>query len=323
MRRAGISTLPSSRTHAGSPPVTPLPAPGRTRRPFRPYPATAPYLFLVPALLPGAVFYLLPVAISLGLSFTDRVMLTSPRWVGLGNYTYLLTTDPQFWDTLLHTLVLAVGATVIGVPLALLIAWGIGTGRGKSTWRTLYWLPMVTNVVAVAYAWRFVLDPVNGLANRLLGLLGLAGPEWLASPDTAMASVIAIVVWAGLGHNVLLLSAGLEEVDESLYEAARLDGAGPWQVLTHVTLPLLRPALLFACITTLIGGLGSFALILVLTGGGPAGSTNVTALYIYQAAFEHLRLGRASAAAVLLFGVIMLLTLLQMRLFRRGGVDAY
>lgn len=250
-------------------------------------------------------------------------MLSPPHWVGLTNYAYLLTIDPQFWGTVLHTLILALGATVIGVPLALLIAWAIGNRRGKSVWRALYWLPMVTNVVAVAYAWRFVLNPADGLVNRLLGYLGLGGPEWLASPDTAMASLIVIVVWAGIGHNVLLLSAGLEDVDETLYEAARLDGAGPWKVLIHITLPMLRPALLFASITTLIGGLGSFALVLVLTGGGPEGSTNVTALYIYQTAFEHLRLGRASTAAVLLFVVIMLLTLLQLRLFREGGVDGY
>ena len=294
----------------------------RKRRRFRPYGAATPYLFLAPALLPGVVFYLLPVAMSAVLSLTDWNMLSAPRWVGLRNYSYLLTIDPQFWSTVVHTLVLALGATVTGVPVALLVAWGIGTGRGKSAWRALYWLPMVTNVVAVAYAWRFVLDPVDGVANRLLGALGLGGPEWLASPDTAMASVIAIVVWAGLGHNVLLLSAGLEDVDETLYEVARLEGAGPWQMLTRVTLPMLRPALLFASVTTLIGGLGSFALILVLTEGGPEGSTNVTALYMYQTAFEHLRLGRASAAAVLLFTVIMLLTLVQLRLFRQGGLDA-
>ena len=328
MRRAEIAALPKPAEHAVSPatrtPPTRTPhVATRARRSFRPYPRATPYLFLAPALLPGTVFYLLPAAITGGLSFTNWNMLSPPQWAGLGNYVYLLTIDPQFWDTVLHTLVFALGATVTGVPLALLIAWGIGTGRGKSVWRTLFWLPMVTNVVAVAYAWRFVLDPVDGLANRLLGRLGLGGPEWLSSPDTAMASVIAIVVWAGLGQNVLLLSAGLEDVDESLYEAARLDGAGPWQVLTHVTLPMLRPALLFASITTLIGGLGSFALILVLTEGGPEGSTNVTALYIYQTAFEHLRLGRASAAAMLLFAMIMLLTLLQLRLFRQGGVDAH
>lgn len=302
--------------------TSPRPA-ARVWRRFRLYPGVTPYLFLAPALLPGAVFYLLPVVVSAGLSFTDWTMLSPPRWVGFGNYTYLLTIDPQFWGTVLHTLVLALGATVTGVPLALLIAWGIGTGRGKSAWRALYWLPMVTNVVAVAYAWRFVLDPADGLANRLLGHLGLGGPEWLASPDTAMASVIAIIVWAGLGQNVLLFSAGLEDVDETLYEAARLDGAGSWRVLIHVTLPMLRPATLFASVTTLIGGLGSFALVLVMTGGGPEGSTNVTALYMYQMAFEHLRLGRASAAAVLLFAIIMLLTLLQLKLFRQGGVDAH
>lgn len=296
----------------------------RMRGGIRPGPGgAAPYLFVAPAVLAGTLFYLAPIGASLWLSLTNWNALSAPRWVGLDNYAYLLGRDPLFWGTLANTFVFALGSAALGIPLALLIAWAMVRSRGRAFWRSVYWLPMVTNVVAVAYAWRFVLDPAYGLLNRLLGLLGLGGPEWLDSPATAMLSVIVVAVWAGLGHNILLFAAGLEGIDESLYEAARLDGAGPWRLLRHVALPLLRPTLLFVTISSLIAGLGTFALILALTGGGPEGSTNVTALYIYQTAFEHLRMGRASAAAVVLFALVLLLALAQLRLFREGGVDAH
>jgi multiple sugar transport system permease protein len=282
-----------------------------------------PWLFLAPALVPGVLFYLLPMLVSIGLSFTNWNPLSTPRWIGWGNYVFLLGSDPMFHRTLLNTFVFAIGSAVAGIPLALGIAWAIGGARGKSFWRVIYWLPMVTNAVAIAYAWRFVLDPADGILNRLLGVLGLGGPDWLGSPVTAMLSVIAIATWSSLGHNILLFAAGLEEIDEQLYDAARIDGAGPLRMFWSVTLPMLRPTLLFTSVTSLISGLGSFALILLLTGGGPEGSTNVTALYFYQMAFEHLRMGRASAAATVLFLLILLLTLAQLKLLRRGGVDAW
>ena len=282
----------------------------------------AAFGFLAPALIPGFLFYLLPIGVSLALSFTDWNLLSDPHWVGTRNYIFLLTTDPNFQRTLVNTFVFAVGSAVIGVPLALAVAWALQASHGRAFWRVLYWLPMVTNVVAIAYAWRFVLDPTYGLLNRLLDAFGLPGPDWLGRPETAMATVIAIAIWASLGHNILLFSAGLEGIDETLYEAARLDSARPWQILRHIALPLLRPTVLFASVTSLISGLGTFALILVLTEGGPEGATNVTALYLYQMAFEHLRMGRASAAAFVLFALVLLLTLVQLRVLRQGGIDA-
>jgi multiple sugar transport system permease protein len=128
-----------------------------------------------------------------------------------------------------------------------------------------------------------------------------------------MLSLVAIATWASLSHNILLFAAGLEEID----------GAGPWRMLWSINLRMLRPTLLFTSVTSLISGLGSFALILLLTNGGPEGSTNVTALYFYQVAFEHLRMGRASAAALVLFALILVLTLIQLRVLRKGGVDSY
>ncbi|MFC3124399.1 carbohydrate ABC transporter permease [Pseudoroseomonas globiformis] len=282
-----------------------------------------PWLFLAPALLPGAIFYLLPVLVSVLLSLAEWDALTPPRWVGWSNYAYLLGVDPLFQRTLGNTFIFAVGSAALGVPLALAIAWAMQGARLQPFWRVVHWLPMVTNAVAIAYAWRFVLDPADGILNHLLGIAGLEGPEWLGSPATAMLSVVLVAGWTSLGQNILLFSIGLGQVDSRLWDAARLDGAGPLRMFWSITLPMLRPTLLFTTITSLINGLGSFALILLLTGGGPAGSTDVTALYFYRMAFEHLRMGRASAAATVLFLLIMVLTLIQLRLLRRGGLDGW
>lgn len=283
-----------------------------------------PFIFLGPALAFGILFVIVPIAVASYLSFTNFQAFVSPRWVGLDNYIYLLTRDPFFFQTLQNTFVFAFGAVAILVSLALVVAYALSTVRFKSFWRSVYWLPMVTNLVAVAFVWKFVLEDAYGLMNRALDLVGLPGPGWLTDPSMAMVSVILVFVWMNLGRSMLLLSAGIDGIDESCLEAARMDGAGNWDVFRRVTLPLLKPTLLFVIITNLFLTLGSsFPLMLVLTEGGPAHSTTVTALYMYQVAFADLRLGRASAAAFLLALVILPVTLLQLRLFRRGGMDAY
>jgi len=283
-----------------------------------------PFMFLSPALVFGLVFVIVPVGVAGYLTFTNFQAFVPPRWVGLDNYAYLLTRDPFFFQTLRNTFVFALGAVALLVSLALVIAYALSTVRFKSFWRSVYWLPMVTNLVAVAFVWKFVLEDAYGLMNRALDLLGLPGPGWLTDPSFAMLSVILVFVWMNLGRSMLLLSAGMEGIDESCLEAARMDGAGSWDIFRRVTVPLLKPTLLFVIVTNLFLSLGSsFPLMLVLTEGGPAHSTTVTALYMYQIAFAELRLGRASAAAFLLALVILPVTLLQLRLFRRGGMDAF
>ena len=283
----------------------------------------APYAFLAPLIFFFVVFFALPVGFALYLTFTRWNPLSTPKFVGLKNYTYLLTQDPTFYLTLKNTFVFAFGTVAIGVSLALVVAFVFTLSKGKAFWRSVYWLPMVTNVVAVAYIWQYILDGTYGLVNRLLAFVGIGGPQWLTDPGSAMTAVIIVAIWTGLGQNMLLFSAGLEGIDESYYEAARIDGANTAQIFWGVTLPLLRPTLLFVTITSFIAGMGSFTLILVLTGGGPVQSTNVTALYMYQMAFQDLRMGRASALAFILFVLIFIVTLLQLRIFRRGGVEAY
>jgi multiple sugar transport system permease protein len=252
--------------------------------------------------------------------------LTPPRWMGLKNYQYLFATDPIFLKTLWQTLYFALGSLVLGVPLALVLAFALSRARFQGVWRVLYTLPMVTNIVAVGFIFWFVFRQTDGLLNRILGLLGLPGPGWLTDPNLAMASAILVYVWMELGRNMLLFMAGLGSIDESYYEAAKLDGAGSWHLFRFVTLPLLKPTILFVVITGFISGMSYFTLMLVLfpgTQGGPSRAALTTGQYMYQMAFEDLRMGRASAVSYVLFGLVLVATLVQLRLLRRGGVEAH
>jgi multiple sugar transport system permease protein len=282
-----------------------------------------PYVFLAPALFYLVVFFIAPIGFSLYLTFTKWNPLSNPQWIGFENYEYLFTRDPKFYDTLKNTFVFAFGSVLVGIPISLVLAFLFTLSRWRALWRSLYWLPMVTNIVAIAYIWGYLLDGTYGLFNKVLLLFGVVGPQWLKDPTYAMTAVIIVAVWTSLGQNMLVFSAGLEGIDETFYEAARIDGANNPQLFWGVTLPLLRPTLLFVSVTSFIGGMSSFALILVLTLGGPAQSTNVTSLYLYQMAFQDLRMGRASALAFILFVIIFIMTLIQLRIFRRGGVEAY
>lgn len=275
----------------------------------------APWLLLAPALILGTIFYAAPIAFSFYMSLTSWNVVTSPHWLGLGNYVFLFTADPPFIRSLLNTFALSIGSATIGIPTALLLALAVAASRHRAAWRTIFWLPAITNIVAISYAWQTVLDPTYGIINRMFGAIGIAGPNWLTQPTTATISVMLVMAWMTLGHNMLLFSTGLEAIDQSVIEAARIDGANGRQILRHVTLPLLRPTTLFVLISTMISGMGSFALVLVMTEGGPDDSTMVTALYMYRMAFESLRMGRAAAAAIILAMVILLLSLLQFRLF--------
>ena len=285
----------------------------------------APWIFMAPVLVFAVVFFILPLIFAFYISLTKWDSLSPPKWVGLDNYKYILSIDPVFWQTFWNTLYFAFGSIVLGVPLAVALAYAFSRSRWQGLWRSIYWLPMITNVVAVAYIWSFVLDDRWGMMNRTLGLVGLGAPGWLTNPSIAMTSVILIFVWMQLGQNMLLFSAGLSDIDESYYEAARLDGASERQVFFQITLPLLMPTTLFVLITNFIAGLSYFALMLALSDGtgGPMRSTTVTGLYMYQVAFSDLRIGRASAMAYVLAAVILVITLVQLRLFRRGGVEAH
>ena len=275
-----------------------------------------PYLFLAPIAVFTAIFFVAPLVSSVYLSFTRWNGLSAPRWVGVDNYTFLLTQSPEFWTTLINTLIVAGSLVVIGVPVSLLLAAVFARSRGRAIWRSVLLLPQVTNVVAIGYIWQFVLDDNNGLVNRSLAGFGVRGPDWLSDPTWAMVSVIMVMIWYEAGKNMLILSAAIDGVSPSLTEAAQLDGAGPVRIFWSITLPLIRPALTFVVITSFLTGMGWFALILAMTGGDPRGATNVTALFVYNMAFEDLRMGRASAGAMILFVLVALVSILQFRALR-------
>lgn len=311
-----------------------------------------PWLFLLPSLLGFLVFNLIPIGMSLLLSFTSWDGL-SPlgldtlrrAWVGLGNYRALLE-DPVFHRALANTLYYVGVAVPLEIALALLLALGLNRPfPGIRILRVLYLLPTVTSVVAVGLLWRWVLNPTVGPVNLFLRWVGenavelfrwlhlpppgwavwlwQQGPGWLSDPAWAMPGVILAAVWAGLGLRALIFLAGLQNIPKEYYEAATMDGAGGWTLFWRITLPLLSPTLFLNTLLALIGGFQVFGLVYVMTGGGPLDSTNVLLFYLYQKAFGQFpfQMGYASAIAWALFAILFVLTLLQWRLRRRWVLE--
>jgi multiple sugar transport system permease protein len=271
--------------------------------------------FAAPALAAIALFFFVPVAASLGLSLTDFDIyaladLRNLRFVGLRNYAELLR-DPVFWTALRNTaFFVAVGgplsvATSLGAALLLqsrLVRW-------KGLFRTLYFLPVVTTLVAVAVVWRYLYHPRVGLLNRALGALGVPPVDWLGDPALALPALIALAVWKNFGFNMVIFVAGLQAIPERLYEAARLDGASAAQQLRHVTLPLLLPTTSFVLVMTLIGHFQLFAEPYVMTRGGPEDATRSLVLLMYEQGFRWWSLGQAAAIAFVLFSIVLAVTL--------------
>ena len=283
--------------------------------------------FLAPALSALALFFVLPVAAAFLLSLTDFDLyaLADPgnlRFVGLRNYARLLA-DPTFWRSFANTLFfVAVGAPLsVGASFAAALLLCARSARAQAFFRTVYFVPVVTTLVAVAVVWRFLYHPRLGLANRALGWLGLPPVDWLGDPAVAMPAIIALAVWKNFGFNMVIFVAGLQAIPERLYEAARLDGATRWQELRSVTLPMLLPTTSFVVLMTLIGHFQLFAEPYLMTQGGPEDSTRSIVLLMYEQAFRWWNLGQASAIAVLLFGVVLVATLLA-RSWRGGEVGA-
>jgi multiple sugar transport system permease protein len=271
--------------------------------------------FALPALAALALFFFVPVAASLGLSLTDFDIyavadLANLRFAGLGNYTRLFE-EPVFWTALRNTVYfVAVGAPLsVGVSLGAALLLNHRLVRWKGLFRTLYFLPVVTTLVAVAVVWRFVYHPRIGLLNRALGAAGIAPVDWLGDPAWAMPAIVLLAVWKGFGFNMVILLAGLQAIPERLYEAARLDGASGAQQLRHVTLPLLAPTLSFVLLMTLIGHFQLFAEPYVMTQGGPGDATRSLVLLMYEQGFRFWSLGQAAALAFVLFALLLAVTL--------------
>ncbi|MGN7725317.1 carbohydrate ABC transporter permease [Luteimonas sp. 22616] len=289
--------------------------------------ALAGWTFAAPALLVIAVFFFLPVVAALALSVTDFDIyaladIDNLRFVAFDNYIGLLH-NPLFWKTLGNTLYFV----VVGVPLSIAVSLGAAVllhsklGRFKGFYRTAFFAPVVTTVVAVAVIWRYLFHTRYGLVNWGLSSIGIEPVDWLGDPHWAMPTIILFAVWKNFGYNMIIFLAGLQSIPEDLYEAARIDGAGVWRQFRHVTLPMLGPVLLLVGILTMSGYFQLFAEPYVMTQGGPLESTKSVLYLMYDEGFKWWNLGNASAVAFLLFVLMVAVTSGLLWFARRKGVE--
>ena len=293
------------------------PAPRRTRRSGRYRQTLAAYALLAPSLVGVIGFLLAPVLIVIALSLFDWKLLSTPEFVGLANYRKLVA-DGDVWHSLLVTLyyvlICVPGTTILSLLLALLVDRKL---RWMKYFRALLVIPWMATPVALGLVWTWIFDPARGALNQFLGLFGIDGPAWLSSPLLAMPSVAAVHIWQFAGYNMLFFLAGLQNIPQSLREASSLDGASPLKHFFAITLPLLRPTLLFVLITNVIGSFQAFDTIFVMTEGGPGDSTEVATYLIYDEAFRKFDFGYASTISVLLFAVVLIATISQFVYFER------
>jgi multiple sugar transport system permease protein len=281
---------------------------------------SAGFWFVAPALAALVAFFCVPVVASLVLSFTDFDIyaVADPsrlRAIGLDNYMRLAS-DPRFWRAFGNTLyfVLVGGPLSVAVSLGAALLLSARLVRFRGFFRTVLFLPVVTTLVAVAVVWRYLYHPRHGLLNHLLAGLGLGPIDWLGDPAWAMPAIILLAVWKNFGFNMIIFFAGLQAIPERLYEAARLDGAGPWQEFRRVTLPMLAPTFVFVAVITMIGYFQLFAEPYVMTQGGPGDATLSVVLLMYEEGFRWWNMGYGAAVAFVLFGVMLIATSLQLRL---------
>ena len=272
--------------------------------------ALAFYLFILPWIFGLILFDAGPIVASFVISLTDWKILGDPNYIGAKNYDRLMD-DATFFKAMRNSIYYGAGSVTLGIitsfSLALLLNQQV---RGVSLFRTIFYLPALVSGIAVAILWTNILHPDYGLINAALAKIGIDGPGWLKSPDWAMPGLIMMSIWS-VGASVIIFLAGLQSVPAHLYEAAALDGAGPWSKFRNVTVPMMSPVIFYNVIVGFIVSLQSFVLVLIMTDGRPANATLVLGLYIYRMAFKFLDLGYASAMAWVMLVVIMLITLIQ------------
>ncbi len=271
-------------------------------------------LLVGPNLLLFAIFTYWPLFYNAYLSFVRWDML-APRklWVGLDNYLYLFTL-PEFGRILLNTLVFTVGTVAltcaIGLAIALLLNIPLS---GRNFVRSVVFSPVMLSGAAIGIVWIYIFDPRYGLLDMLLGAVGIQSPNWLLDTKWAMPAVIIVYVWKTVGYAVVIYLAGLQAIPRELYEAAVVDGASGWARFRHITIPGLSPVIFFLILTTILSGFQSFDMIKVMTNGGPVNATTTLIYYLYQEGFVGFNAGRAGVTSVLLFTIMFVFTMIQMR----------
>lgn len=269
-------------------------------------------LFVLPALIPLFIFWIYPILRSVWLSFTDWDFMTPDyNFIWFKNYTSLLK-DSRFYEALWNTLVFTAGTlfpTIIGgLGLALLLRRNF---KGSGIFKFVLFSPWITPTVAISIVWTWIFREDGGLANQVLGLFGLPALKWISSSDTAMLSVIIVTVWKSLGYAMIFYLSALEKVPEELYEASALDGAKPWRQFLDMTLPGISPTTFFLMIITMVNSLQAYDQIQILTQGGPSGSTRTLLYMYYQLGFQEFKMGQATATAVIMIIITVILSLAQ------------
>jgi multiple sugar transport system permease protein len=276
------------------------------------------YLFLLPNIVGFLIFTALAVVTAFGLALTEWDLLIPPKFIGLANYTKLLTNDPVFKQTMLNTVYFVGGVVpldiVCSLGLALLLNRPI---RAMALYRAIYFVPVVTSLIAVSIVWQWLYHTEVGLINFVLADVGLPKVNWLGSTEWAMPAVIFMTTWKSMGYYAVIFLAGLQGIPQHLYEAADIDGASSWQKFWKITLPLLSPTMFFVLVISIIQAFQVFGQIFIMTRGGPANATSTIVYFIYNSAFVWFRMGYAAAASWVLFAIIFLITIVQTRWQRR------
>jgi multiple sugar transport system permease protein len=270
------------------------------------------YLFIALWIVGFILFDAGPIVASLLVSFTDWSLLSAPKWVGLGNYTKMAA-DPLFFTALWNSLYFGVGSVGLGLIVSFLLALLLNQKvPGIALFRTIFYLPSVVSGVAVAILWIMILNADFGLLNTALAWIGIRGPGWLVQPQWTKPALILMSLWQSAGGSMVIYLAGLQSVPQHLYEAAEIDGAGPWSKFWNVTVPMMSPVIFYNLIVGFIASLQGFVLVLIMTmDGRPANSALMIGLYLYRQAFVNFNMGYASALAWVLLLVIMLFTAAQ------------
>lgn len=299
------------------------------RRPKGPYPsrrrAWAGRLFVAPNLAAVTVFMLFPLGFSLYMSFQHWDVFQPPKFVGLKNFEDLFTADPLFLIAIRNTVVFTLGTVIPTVVISLAVAAVLNRKvKGISVVRTIVFMPLAISSVVMAVVWQFVFNTDNGLLNIMLGWIGVGPVPWLVDPNWAMASLCTVAVWRSVPFATVILLAAMQGVPETVYEAAKIDGAGEIRQFLSITVPLIRGSLSFVVVISIIHAFQAFDVVYVLNGanGGPETSTYVLGIMLFQHAFSFLEFGYASALAWVMFAILLVLTLVQMRLSQRRSWEA-
>ncbi|KAE8560295.1 carbohydrate ABC transporter permease [Paenibacillus polymyxa] len=274
------------------------------------------YLFIGPQFLGLLCFSLLPLLYAFYLSFVNWDGFGVPLFVGLDNFKGQLS-DPDFWKALINTVYYMVLVIPVGIVLALLVAIVLNKVKGREIYRLFFFMPVVTSSVSVGVIWMWILNGEFGILNHLLRAIGIVGPMWLTDTHWVIPSIALLSIWLGLGYNMVIFLAGLQGISKSYYEAAEIDGASKFQQLRYITLPLLSPTTFFVTIMMVISSFQVFDQAFVMTNGGPAKASYTLVYHIYDQAFIDFTMGESAAAAMILFVIILIFTLLQFKMQKR------